>query len=102
MLLWVSFILAGYSLVAAVVYALCRYLDIGISVFDDGIPAKWLASFWPVGVWIILAVALAMKLGKYADALRVASEQKRELAEKQRMMEKLGVEKTLRQLERRK
>jgi hypothetical protein len=96
-------IFTGYSVMAAVVYALCRFFDVGVTHWnyndDDWSRAVWLAFFWPVGVWVVLTVVLGKKLGTYADTLRVSYEQKRELVQKQKLVEKLEVEKAPRQLE---
>jgi hypothetical protein len=99
----VGLILIGYSLMAAVVYALCRFFRTGVNIWlheEDWDCAKWLAFFWPVGVWVVLAATLAKKLGEYADTLRVSHEQKREMVKKQKLVEEgLEIEKALRQLE---
>jgi len=65
--------LSGYIFVCSVVYALCIYLDVGVSHFtslDDKSNAACIAAFWPFCVWAILAIYFAKKFEGVAVRMR--------------------------------
>jgi hypothetical protein len=99
-MLEITLFLAVYTLLIAFTYALCIFFKIGYDASgDDWLVARLIAFFWPIGIWLVLGIALGKKLGAGAESLREAIERKNNLAKKRKLLEEQELEKIINEME---
>jgi hypothetical protein len=86
--------LAAYAVAGGLTFALCKYLGVGVDrgffYRESWFMAGLLSMIWPVGLFVIVGIAVATKLGDLAEAASDATRRRaafREAEEQARLQE---------------